>query len=185
MPSASNLHSWAFPALYLRRRCYSTHSRLPARMPLLFRCFPLDSAVHVGLQPAAELRHLQRHKHERNVLRALRACPASSLHSWVLPTRCLCPARRPSSYASLSGRQGASAFNQPLSLDTSSVTNMQNMFYVRSTRALPAASTVAPSLSTARAAATPPVSRPRMPPSPEPRVQLGRTQTGCPTRTCS
>ena len=33
-------------------------------------------------------------------------------------------------------RQGASAFNQPLVLDTSSVTNMMYMFRVRSARAL-------------------------------------------------
>ena len=32
-------------------------------------------------------------------------------------------------------RQYATAFNQPLSLDTSSVTNMGNMFWVRSARA--------------------------------------------------
>ena len=32
--------------------------------------------------------------------------------------------------------QGASAFNQPLSFDTSSVTNMESMFEVRSTPAL-------------------------------------------------
>ena len=36
----------------------------------------------------------------------------------------------------------ASAFNQPLSFDTSSVTDMKNMFYVCSARALPSASTV-------------------------------------------
>jgi len=36
---------------------------------------------------------------------------------------------------SLSPRQQASAFNQPLSWDTSSVTNMYQMFYVRSARA--------------------------------------------------
>jgi len=35
-----------------------------------------------------------------------------------------------------STRQGASAFNQPLSLDTSKVTDMSNMFSVRSARAL-------------------------------------------------
>jgi len=35
-----------------------------------------------------------------------------------------------------STRQVASAFNQPLSLDTSEVTNMRNMFIVRSARAL-------------------------------------------------
>ena len=43
-------------------------------------------------------------------------------------------------------RQDASAFNQPLSLDTSSVTSMRLMFYVRSARALPAASTIGASL---------------------------------------
>ena len=36
----------------------------------------------------------------------------------------------------LSTRQSASVFNQPLSFDTSKVTNMGNMFYVRSARAL-------------------------------------------------
>jgi len=36
---------------------------------------------------------------------------------------------------SLSTRQRASAFNQPLSWDTSSVTTMYEMFYVRSARA--------------------------------------------------
>jgi hypothetical protein len=36
---------------------------------------------------------------------------------------------------SLSTRQSASAFNQPLSWDTSSVTQMHQMFYVRSARA--------------------------------------------------
>jgi hypothetical protein len=35
-----------------------------------------------------------------------------------------------------STRQGASAFNQPLSFDTSSVTRMTYMFFVRSARAL-------------------------------------------------
>ena len=47
---------------------------------------------------------------------------------------------------SLVTRQYASAFNQPLSLDTSSVTDMGSMFYVRSARALPSASTVGASL---------------------------------------
>jgi hypothetical protein len=37
---------------------------------------------------------------------------------------------------SLSTRQVASVFNQPLSLDTSKVTNMVHMFTVRSARAL-------------------------------------------------
>ena len=42
----------------------------------------------------------------------------------------------PASQARLSTRQSAKAFSQPLSFDTSSVTNMQQMFYVRSTRPL-------------------------------------------------
>ena len=36
----------------------------------------------------------------------------------------------------LSTRQEASAFNQPLNFDTSKVTNMKEMFHVRSARAL-------------------------------------------------
>eukprot|EP00964_Phaeocystis_antarctica_P045599 scaffold26259_cov55-Phaeocystis_antarctica.AAC.2 len=43
---------------------------------------------------------------------------------------------RPASYALLSTRQEASAFNQPLSFDTSSVTTMYSMFGVRSAHAL-------------------------------------------------
>ena len=43
----------------------------------------------------------------------------------------------PASHARLSNRQGASAFNQPLSFDTSKLTNMNSMFAVRSARALP------------------------------------------------
>jgi len=42
----------------------------------------------------------------------------------------------------LSTRQGAFAFNQPLSFDTSSVTDMRSMFAVRSARSPPSASTV-------------------------------------------
>ena len=40
----------------------------------------------------------------------------------------------PASHALPSTRQGAYAFNQPLSFDTSSVTTMSGMFYVRSPR---------------------------------------------------
>ena len=41
----------------------------------------------------------------------------------------------PSWYASLWTRQDTTAFNQPLSFDTSKVTNMAYMFQVRSARA--------------------------------------------------
>ena len=42
----------------------------------------------------------------------------------------------PASHARLSTRQDAHAFNQPLSFDTSKVTNMREMFAVRSAHAL-------------------------------------------------
>ena len=49
-------------------------SRLPAcTSPARIACPPLDSAARVGLQPAAELGHLQRHDHALHVLRALSA----------------------------------------------------------------------------------------------------------------
>jgi len=73
-------------------------------------------------------------------------------------------------YALLSTRQRASAFNQPLSFDTSSVADVGQMFFVRSARAL-----APPSLESSRAfpvhaacAATtprPPASRPAPPPA--------------------
>ena len=52
--------------------------------------------------------------------------------------------------------QEATAFNQPLSLDTSSVSNMGWMFAVRFARALPSAATVGTSLHAACTAAAPP-----------------------------
>ena len=75
-------------------------------------------------------------------VRPLRACPSPpSLHSRALsPCMALVRCRRPTlsrlpqptprsaSYALLSTRQGASAFNQALSFDTSSVTDMNYMF---------------------------------------------------------
>ena len=77
--------------------------------------------------------------------------------------RTVCPAYDP--------RQSASAFNQPLSFDTSSVTNMDRFLDVRtSPRALP---------SNLLSCASPLI--PRMP-----SVRLGRAKTPCPTPTsCS
>eukprot|EP00964_Phaeocystis_antarctica_P143390 scaffold108938_cov51-Phaeocystis_antarctica.AAC.1 len=75
--------------------------------------------------------------------------PAPNLQSGPRPVHAACaaattrrppasrPVPRPASYALLSTRQSAAAFNQPLSFDTSKVTNMGHMFYVRSARALP------------------------------------------------
>eukprot|EP00964_Phaeocystis_antarctica_P086061 scaffold54446_cov43-Phaeocystis_antarctica.AAC.2 len=56
------------------------------------------------------------------------------------------PTPRPASHASLSTRQGATAFNQPLSFDTSKVSSMEFMFHVRPTPALPPISGRAPPL---------------------------------------
>ena len=48
----------------------------------------------------------------------------------------LSPPARPASYALHLTWQRAVAFNQPLSFDTSSVTTMDRIFFVRSARAL-------------------------------------------------
>ena len=45
----------------------------PASYALLF----LGSAVRVGVQPTADSRHVQRHRHELHVQRALCPCPAN------------------------------------------------------------------------------------------------------------
>eukprot|EP00964_Phaeocystis_antarctica_P039602 scaffold22650_cov55-Phaeocystis_antarctica.AAC.3 len=49
--------------------------RLPAHTSLRIARPPFHSAVRVGVQPAAELRHVQRHGHVLHVPGALRACP--------------------------------------------------------------------------------------------------------------
>jgi len=114
-----------------------------------FYALPFDSAVRVGVRPAAELGHVQRHGHEQHVWGALRACPClQPPHLVPLPAPCL---RRRRAHAlpppgppvaalvmlSLSTRQSARVFNQPLSFDTSSVTTIERMFSVRSARAPP------------------------------------------------
>ena len=80
------------------------------------------------------------------VVRSARAL-TPSLESIPLPVHAACgaatprphasrPTPRPASHALLSTRQEASAFNQPLSFDTSRVTDMYRMFEVRSAHAL-------------------------------------------------
>ena len=79
-------------------------------------------------------------------VRSARALPPTAL-SRALPVDADCvaatqrphasrAARLPTSHARPSTRQYASVFNQPLSFDTSKVTNMRDMFFVRSARAL-------------------------------------------------
>ena len=55
-------------------------------------CTPFDSAGGVGVQPAAQLRHVQGHKHEPHVRGALRACPGPPVLSRSPP--CACHLRR-------------------------------------------------------------------------------------------
>ena len=79
-------------------------------------------------------------------VRSARALAPTAM-SQALPVHATCVAatQRPhvsralpllASHARLSTRQLATAFNQPLSFDTSKVTDMGHMFYVRSARAL-------------------------------------------------
>ena len=65
--------------------------------------------------------------------RARRLCPPTGPRP---SSRAFRPAPRPSSHALLPTRQGATAFNQQLTFDTSSVTVMGGMFDVRSPRVL-------------------------------------------------
>jgi hypothetical protein len=106
------------------------------------------------------------------------ALPSPGAH--LAPHRMLLP----------STRQRASAFNQPLSLDTSKVTTMQSMFYVRSARALQPLSLESglPRACLLRRRRPTPFGLPACT-SPRiacPSFQLGSSQTPCRTRTgCS
>ena len=145
-------------------------SRLPARSPYAARpartpCLR-PSAESVRLQPAAQLGHLRRHRHEQHVSSALltTSCPPicgpSPLHCTLLVHRDRSPPPAPRSAARPApfvprfrpSWQGTRAFNQPLSWDTSGVTDMSNMFAVRCPRALaPLSAVVTPPPLTMRA----------------------------------
>jgi hypothetical protein len=83
------------PAARCTRCRRPTPCRLPPRMPpaphaASHRTPSLrHSAVRVGVQPAAEPRHLQRHNHERHVWRALRSCPTPPFRVRPSPARCM------------------------------------------------------------------------------------------------
>ena len=127
-------------------------------------------------------------------VRSLRALPSASIvgafqhaarRRLPSPSQSAC---RLSSYASFATRQWASAFNQSLSWDTSSVMIMYDIFMVRSAPARPSSSTVGPSqraACTAAASTRPPASQPACHPPPMLPVLLRRARTGCPTRTSS
>ena len=125
---------------------------------------PCDAAGRGELQPAADPRHVQSHNHDGHVWGA---CPRPDLSSRepFLDAACAPPPRTAlsppgphlplASYAHLATRQYASAFNQPLTLDTSKVTIMEYMFWVR---------TLAPTSSREPFPAVPLEQPPRTPP---------------------
>eukprot|EP00964_Phaeocystis_antarctica_P032959 scaffold18676_cov52-Phaeocystis_antarctica.AAC.2 len=83
----------------LRPACTAVARRLPPQGPHLapHRVPSVRlSAGRVGVQPAAELRHLQRHEHAPDVLRALLLvpCPISAVEP-PAPARCLYRRRPP------------------------------------------------------------------------------------------
>ena len=88
------------------------------------QAFSLPHPMHTLLAPSSP-------PHVRRALPAHTSCAAATPRR---PAFRLTP--RPASYALLPTWQSATAFNQPLNFDTSSVTNMEGMFRVRSTRAL-------------------------------------------------
>ena len=151
-PPPANLESGLPRACRLRRppsHALPPHALQARTSPRMHRTpsLRLHSAGRVGLQPAAELRHVQRHDHVQHVLRALRACPVPQALSRAFPRACplappphtLPPPDPRLACALLLTRQGAWAFNQPLSFDTAKVTGgagkrftgMRYMFRVR------------------------------------------------------
>ena len=106
---------------------------------------PFGSVESVVVQPVAQLRHVQCLDHEQHVRRALRACPAPQpsvgpspcMPLVPLPPEVLPPHLGPNPIRPpFESRQAASAFNQPLSFETSSLEDLGFMFVVRSTRTL-------------------------------------------------
>eukprot|EP00964_Phaeocystis_antarctica_P074400 scaffold45742_cov55-Phaeocystis_antarctica.AAC.4 len=101
------------------------------------------SAEREGVQPAAELRYLQRHEHAIRVCGALLPMPCSISAAEPSPAHCVPRGRPPppavpartsprTACPPFDSRQYAKAFNQPLSFDTCSVTDMSQMLTVRS-----------------------------------------------------
>ena len=108
-------------------------------------------------------------------------CPQSAveppLHTGRRRPRLLAPSPR-TVCPPFGSRQSASAFNQPLSFDTSSVTDMQQMFRVRSTPVLPP---ICSRASTAHWTPSPPSTGPHPRPAhhmPSVRLSAGRVVVG-------
>ena len=175
--------------------CLPCTQLAPHRMPCL-----RPSAASEPVQPAARLRHVPRHEHVPHVRSAhlpapcapnLQSCPPLHAARTAIARRLpppgpqLAPHRvRPA----CDPRQGAYTFNQPVSFDTSSVTNMDWIFEVRAFPCAASQPAVTPTLLHAACTAIAPV-YPReaaraSPLSPACSVRLGRTQTACPSPTC-
>ena len=88
--------SWPLPLHAACAATAPTPSRLPLRTSTRFVCPAFDLAARGCVQPAAQLRHLQRHRHEVHVCGALRACPLPPQpSSRALPMRAACAATAP------------------------------------------------------------------------------------------
>eukprot|EP00964_Phaeocystis_antarctica_P104650 scaffold69773_cov45-Phaeocystis_antarctica.AAC.1 len=90
MRAASTPRRTSPPSGCARERCRAVSSASqPARRPAPHMPSFRLSAVRVGVQPAAELRHLQRHEHAIHVRGALLPVPCSRNCSRALfPARC-------------------------------------------------------------------------------------------------
>ena len=102
------------------------------------------SAAREVIQSAAGLGHLPRHEHAINVTIALIYAHAATLNLGTQFLRRRRPPRAAHTLPRISygvcfstTRQDTFEFNQPLSWDTSSVTNMRDMFSVRFARPTP------------------------------------------------
>eukprot|EP00964_Phaeocystis_antarctica_P038133 scaffold21831_cov48-Phaeocystis_antarctica.AAC.1 len=85
---ALNLQS--SPPLHAACTAVARHLRPPGLHLAPHRTPPFRlSAVRVGVQPAAELRHLQRHRHGLHVPGALLPVPCSQSAAKSTPTRCV------------------------------------------------------------------------------------------------
>ena len=89
------------------------HALLPLAPRVALHELRCGLAVRDGVQPAAEIRHVQRHNHERHAFGPLRACPAPDSQSGPPPARCL--RRRRPTPSQLPARVSTVSFRMPSS----------------------------------------------------------------------
>ena len=150
LPACPELHSLesAPPRAFRFRRRHPTPSRLPGRTSLSASDSRLSTrqGARVFNQPLSfdtfkvtTMNSMFAVRSARALAPSLESGPPRACHLRRRhPTPPRLPRRTPllESHAHLLTRQVATAFNQPLSFDTSKVTNMERMFQVRSARAL-------------------------------------------------